>query len=118
MSEKLVEDENDLFLEIYANSHFFKGVLETSPTLKTNKKDRKYIIELYKRTTNNIINNALPTQKRFNLFDGRNINNNKLPENYIKPSNVKLLQMINQLDKKQIEATTKFIKNLLKNNEH
>ena len=115
MDKTLCEDEKDLFIEIYLNTMFFKGVLETSKTLKSNMKDRKSIINLYKKTTNNIINTALQTEQKFDFFKEKNLTNISIPDSF-KPGSVKLLQMVNKLNKTQTKLTLEFVENLLTKN--
>ena len=115
MDKTLCEDEKDLFIEIYLNTMFFNGVLETSKTLKSNMNDRKSIINLYKKTTNNIINTALQTEQKFDFFKEKNLTNITVPDNF-KPGSVKLLQMVNKLNKTQTKLALEFVENLLTKN--
>ena len=115
MQENLIQNEYDVFTEINNNTEYFKNILETMPNLKLNKYDRTFLINSYKNTTNNIINYALLTKEKFDFFNERNLKNKILPDNYIKPSNLQLLQNINKLDEDNTLKVKAYVQQLLEN---
>ena len=103
MKEDIIQNEYDILAEINKNTEYFIDILETMPNLKLNKFDRRFLINTYKETINNIVNTALLTKQKYDFCDKNNIE-----------TNIELLQNINKLDEKQIALTIKYINNLLK----
>ena len=114
MKENLIQNEHDALTEININILYFKDLLENMPNLKLNKYDRKFLINSYINTTNNALNTALLTEQKFDFFNDNNLKNNVLPDNYVKPTNIKLLQDINKLNNTQIKLLHNYLKQILK----
>ena len=111
MDKNIFNNEYEIFNEIYNDLTFCENVLiETFNHKNINNLDKQYALNVFKNETNSAINTVLLNSLQYNYFDYSNIENKNLPKNYIKPSNLELLQKINSLNKKQINFIVKLHK--------
>ena len=96
MNNNIIQNEYDIFTEIYNNIDYFKDFINKIFELKHKKEDKDFIISQFQITTNIMLNLALQNNMTYDYFDYNNIKNKILPDNYFKP-NQQILNIIKNI---------------------
>ena len=113
MYNNLIQNEYDIFAEIYNNIDYFSDFVNKIFELKPKKQDKDFIISQFQITANIILNLALLNPMTYNYFDYNNIKNKILPNNYLKP-NEQILNIIKSIYNLNQENLNKIEKEIIK----